>query len=126
MNAYTISKLAEDAGISTDRIRQYAQRGLLQPCQCTDSGYRIHDENALARLRFVVAGMEAGLSLDELVAFAESLGAADRESVRRGYSRLEKQIQSRLQKVERFKQEYASLRAAENRRRNARQQVVVA
>lgn len=48
VNAYTISKLAGDAGISIHRVRQYEQRGLLRPCQCTDSGYHLYDEHALS------------------------------------------------------------------------------
>jgi len=103
VNAYTISKLAGDAGISIHRVRQYEQRGLLRPCDGAGSGYHIYDERALARLRFVVAGMEAGLSLEELAAFVEALDTADRDSARRGFAMLEKQVQRRLEHVVRFK-----------------------
>lgn len=119
MNAYTISKLAGDAGISIHRVRQYEQRGLLLPCECTESGYHIYDEKALARLRFVVAGTEAGLSLGELAAFVQTLDTPDRDSARRGFAMLEKQVQRRLEHVARFKQELDNLRDSARRPRNA-------
>lgn len=117
MNAYTISRLAADVGISTDRVRQYEQRGLLRPCERTESGYHIYDEHALARLRFVVAGKEAGLSLEELAAFTQVF---DTGSARRALARLEKQVQRRLECIARFKQELDRLREASRHRRNAR------
>jgi len=120
MNAYTVSKLAHDAGISTDRVRQYAQRGLLQPCRCTGSGYRIYDETALTRLRFAIAGLEAGLSLDELAAFIQALDGADREVARRGFAMLERRIQRRIEKIARFQRQLDGLRAAARCSRNGR------
>ena len=60
MNAYTISKLAEDPGISMHMIRNYEQRGLVKPCHCMPSGYRIYNDEALKCLRFGLAGKAAG------------------------------------------------------------------
>jgi MerR family transcriptional regulator, mercuric resistance operon regulatory protein len=123
VNAYTISKLAEDAGISIDRVRQYTQRGLLRPCERTASGYRIYDDHALARLRFVVAGREAGLSLEELAAFVQALDAAGRTSARRAFAALEAQVRQRLERVTCFKGKLHHLYEA-SRRRNARRAAI--
>ncbi|MHB1142336.1 MAG: MerR family transcriptional regulator [Sulfuricaulis sp.] len=97
-------------------MRQYEQRGLLRPCKCTESGYHLYDEHALARLRFVVAGKEAGLSLEELAVFAQVF---DTGSVRRALARLEKHLQRRLEHIARFKQELDRLHEASRHRRNA-------
>lgn len=126
MNAYTVSKLARDAGISTDRVRQYEQRGLLRPSERTECGYHIYDEPALARLRFVVAGTEAGLSLDELAAFAQAFDTGDHASARRALARLEKQVQRRLERIARFEQELDRLREVPRGRRNARRTAATA
>ncbi|BFO07011.1 hypothetical protein KNHN1_53890 (plasmid) [Pseudomonas guariconensis] len=39
MNAYSISRLAEDAGVSVHIVRDYMLRGLLHPARRTESGY---------------------------------------------------------------------------------------
>lgn len=73
MNAYTISKLAEDSGFSAAVVHNYTQRGLLRPVRCTVSGYRIYDSEALERLRLIRAGKKAGVSLGELEEICRAL-----------------------------------------------------
>lgn len=73
MNAYKISKLAKDAGVSMHIVRDYVLRGLLHPVRRTQSGYGIFDAPALARLRFVRAAFEAGIGLDELTRLCRAL-----------------------------------------------------
>ncbi len=79
MDAYTISKLAFEAGVSVHIVRDYVVRGLLHPAQRTDSGYGIYDAQALGRLRFVRAAFEAGIGLHELTRLCHALdgGAGD-------------------------------------------------
>jgi MerR family mercuric resistance operon transcriptional regulator len=64
MNAYTVSRLALDAGVSVHIVRDYLLRGLLRPVACTPGGYGLFDEAALQRLCFVRAAFEAGIGLD--------------------------------------------------------------
>jgi len=77
MNAYTISRLAEDAGVSVHVVRDYVLRGLLHPARRTESGYGIFDERSLARLRFVRAAFESGIGLDELARLCRALDSDD-------------------------------------------------
>lgn len=79
MDAYTITKLAFEAGVSVHIVRDYVVRGLLHPAQRTDSGYGIYDAQALGRLRFVRAAFEAGISLPDLTRLCHALdgGAGD-------------------------------------------------
>ena len=58
MSAYTVSRLALDAGVSVHIVRVYLLRGLL-------------------RLRFVRAAFEAGIGLDALARLCRALDAAD-------------------------------------------------
>lgn len=77
MNAYTMTNLAHDAGISVHIVRDYVLRGLVLPAVRTDSGYGIFDAQALQRLRFVRAAFEAGIPLDTLVRLCRALDAGD-------------------------------------------------
>ena len=38
MNAYTVSRLALDAGVTVHIVRDYLLRGLLRPVACTPGG----------------------------------------------------------------------------------------
>ena len=95
MNAYTISRLAEDAGVSVHVVRDYVLRGLLQPARRTESGYGIFDERSLARLCFVRAAFESGIGLDELARLCRALDADDGSDVIGCVERLLRQIATR-------------------------------
>ncbi|MDH0694477.1 mercuric resistance transcriptional repressor MerD [Acinetobacter pittii] len=70
MSAYTVSRLALDAGVSVHIVRDYLLRGLLRPVACTPGGYGLFDDAALQRLCFVRAAFEAGIGLDALAQLA--------------------------------------------------------
>lgn len=73
MSTYTVSKLAQDAGVSVNVVRDYVLRGLVTPAGYTEGGYGLYDAQALERLRFVRALFEAGISLGELVRLCHAL-----------------------------------------------------
>ena len=77
MSAYTVSRLALDAGVSVHIVRDYLLRGLLRPVACTPGGYGLFDDAALQRLCFVRAAFEAGIGLDALALLCRALDAAD-------------------------------------------------
>lgn len=77
MNAYTVSHLAHDAGVSVHVVRDYMLRGLLRPVERTTGGYGLFDAEALQRLCFVRAAFEAGIGLDMLTRLCRALDAAD-------------------------------------------------
>ncbi len=77
MNAYTVSRLAQDAGVSVHVVRDYLLRGLLRPAARTAGGYGVFDADALQRLRFVRAAFEAGVGLDVLTRLCRALDAPD-------------------------------------------------
>jgi MerR family transcriptional regulator, copper efflux regulator len=65
-NGMSIGKLAEEAGIGIETIRYYERERLLPNPRRTLSNYRLYDETALGRLRFILHAKELGFTLDEI------------------------------------------------------------
>lgn len=61
-----MSKLAEGAGVSADSVRYYERIGLLPEPDRSPSGYRLYDEEALERIRFIKRAQRFGLRLEEI------------------------------------------------------------
>jgi len=66
VDRFTISKLAERAGTSADTLRYYERIGLLPEPARSPSGYRLFDDDALDRLRFIKGAQRLGLRLEEI------------------------------------------------------------
>jgi DNA-binding transcriptional MerR regulator len=66
MTQMTVSKLAGEAGISADTVRYYERIGLLPEADRTPSGYRVYDEEAVDRVRFIKHAQRLGLRLEEI------------------------------------------------------------
>ena len=62
----TIGKVAGRAAVSADTIRFYERKGLLRPVRKTAAGYRLYDEEALRRIRFIKQAQGCGFSLGEI------------------------------------------------------------
>jgi DNA-binding transcriptional MerR regulator len=58
--------LAERAGVSTDTLRFYERRGLLQRPPRDSNGYRRYPAEALDRVRLIRQALEAGFTVAEL------------------------------------------------------------
>jgi MerR family transcriptional regulator, copper efflux regulator len=65
MATYLISELAQRAGMTTTTLRFYEQEGLLTAARSA-RGYRVYDDEAVARLEFIVGGKGIGLPLAEI------------------------------------------------------------
>src|SRR4051794_7882608 len=61
-----IGQLAAQTGFAVRTIRFYEQSGLLPAPQRTEGGYRVYDQDAVNRLRFVRSAQALGLSLAEI------------------------------------------------------------
>ncbi|SRR6266496_11540 len=79
VSRYRISQLAERSGVPASTLRFYEQARLL-PAGRTPSGYRIYDDSALERLRFIASAKHLGLGLEEI---RELLGCGIRACARR-------------------------------------------
>ena len=62
----TIGKLALSADVTTDSVRFYEKQNLLAPARKTDAGYRLYDDTAIRRLRFIKQAQQCGFSLAEI------------------------------------------------------------
>ena len=66
MTMLTISQLARRSGMPASTLRYYEKVGVIPPATRSDSGYRLYDEKALARLAFVQRAKALGVDLGDL------------------------------------------------------------
>ena len=66
MSTYTIGEAAGRSGFSASALRYYEAIGLVEPSARTESGYRLYDDAALARLAFIARAKQLGCSLEEI------------------------------------------------------------
>ena len=66
MSELTVSKLADQVGVSPDTVRYYERIGLLPPPERTPSGYRLYGDDAVQRLRLIKHAQRFGLRLEEV------------------------------------------------------------
>ena len=109
MKAYTISRLARDAGVSTHVVRDYEMRGLLSPCQYTDSGYRLYDEAVLQRLRLILMGKKAGLSLGELECLCKAMDDSDTERFQKNVVQIRERLAQKIGLQRKFSRQLSTL-----------------
>ncbi len=88
MSSYTIGEVAERSGFSASALRYYEGIGLLTPSDRTEAGYRLYDDDALARLRFVARAKQLGCSLEEINDLATLWDGAQCEPVQRRFHEL--------------------------------------
>lgn len=62
----TIGKLATLAEVSTDTLRFYEREGLIAPASKSSGGYRLYDQDAMVRLRFIKQARDCGFTLAEI------------------------------------------------------------
>jgi MerR family Zn(II)-responsive transcriptional regulator of zntA len=74
---YTIGKVAAMADISANTLRYYEREGLIQPISKGENGYRLYNDQAVSRLRFIKQAQHCGFSLSEI---AELLTLQARDS----------------------------------------------
>jgi len=103
LNDYTISQLAKDGGVSTDVIRNYELQGILSPVRRTACGYRVYDNQALERLRFIQAGKAAGIPLSDLAQFIRTMDAERQNECGDEIARLQRLIETRKKEISNFK-----------------------
>ena len=81
-NAFTISKLAEAAGVNIETIRYYQRRGILDEPPRVDGGFRAYDHSHLQRLSFIRRALDLGFSLDDAAELSKLSRAEDRQQLR--------------------------------------------
>jgi DNA-binding transcriptional MerR regulator len=67
---YTVGDVAERSGFSASALRYYEGIGLVEPVSRSSGGYRIYDDDVLARLAFIARAKQLGCSLQEITDLA--------------------------------------------------------
>ncbi len=66
MAQLTVSKLANEAGTSSDTLRYYERIGLLPAPERSPAGYRLYGAEMIERVRFIKRAQRFGLKLEEI------------------------------------------------------------
>ncbi len=99
----TVSALGARVGLSADTIRYYERIRLLPQARRSPAGYRLYEEDAVERLRFIKGAQRFGLRLEEI---RELLEIRDRGACPCGHTQM--LLQRRITEVD---QELARLGA---------------
>jgi len=104
---FSISKLAEELGISTRTIRFYEEKGLIRPAR-TKGNQRIYSKRDRTRLKLILRGRRFGYSLDEI---SEMIGLSDVDMDE--MSQIQKSLDYGDRKLEDIRQRIEELRMLE-------------
>lgn len=91
----TISKLAQQFGISRTTLLYYEREGLLSPSTRSANGYRWYGEQEVRRLKLILAYRSFGLSVEKIASLLDRSDEASQEQVLRSqFEALEQRVQS--------------------------------
>ena len=102
----TVGRVANAAGVNVQTVLYYERRGLLQTVGRTAGGYRLFDDKAVKRIRFIKRAQELGFSLKQISALLALQGEQDAscaEISRMAASHLE-DIGQKIHDLERMRQ----------------------
>lgn len=94
----TIGKLAARADVTANALRFYEREGLIAPASKSGAGYRLYEEDAVARLRFIAHAKQCGFTLAEIqeLLTVQSQRSACRGDVRRQVVEKKLQLEARI------------------------------
>jgi DNA-binding transcriptional MerR regulator len=72
VSTYQIAEVAERSGFTPATLRYYEDIGLMPPAKRSPAGYRLYDDVAVERLRFIARAKRLGCSLDEIAELAHA------------------------------------------------------
>ena len=107
-------ELARLAGVSTDTLRYYERRRLLQAAPRSASGYRLFPPEALIRVKLIRSALSIGFSVSELAAiFGErDRGGAPCHQVRMLAAKKLVAVEARLRDLQSLRRELRTTLAA--------------
>ena len=98
MSTYTIGEVAQRSGFSASALRYYEGIGLVEPAGRTVAGYRVYDDDTLARLAFIGRAKQLGCSLEEIT---DLIDIWDRDRCGPVQRRLHQLVTDRIDSAER-------------------------
>lgn len=114
MTGLTVGMAARRAGVRVATLHYYERRGLLPRAPRTSGNYRMYDEEAVRRLRFIKRAQELGFTLDEigdLLSLRASPGAGCADVRRRAEDKI-RDVDAKLRTLVSMREALADLVAA--------------
>ena len=107
-----IGALAKQTGLSVGTLRYYSDRGLLQPSQIGDNGYRYYSQDGAKQVQFIKKAQAIGFSLEEIKTILDVRDRGDLPCnlVQSLLDRKIEQLTSKIQQMSLFKQELEAYR----------------
>jgi len=65
-NMFTISEVAQRAGIRSSAVRYYERQGILPPAVRRQNGYRSYNDNSIKLVLFTTRARSLGITLKEI------------------------------------------------------------
>ena len=75
-----IGPLAKLAGKTTRTLRFYEERGLIEPSERTQGGYRLYSKKTLVRIQWIEQLQGMGFSIRDIQSFVKELSAIEEAS----------------------------------------------
>ncbi|HET9050874.1 MAG TPA: MerR family transcriptional regulator [Candidatus Dormibacteraeota bacterium] len=98
-----IGEVARLTGMSVSAIRYYEEEGLLAPAMRTEAGYRLYEEEAISRLRFIRRAKASGLRLTDIAEILRSPDAAsERDALRQRIAHRLDEVRRQVEELEAF------------------------
>lgn len=99
-HAFTISKLAEAAGVGIETVRYYQRRGILAEPQRANGGFRAYDQSHVECLQFVRRALDLGFTLDDAAELVTLSGLRNRKKLREIARTRATEVRQRVAKLE--------------------------
>lgn len=106
-----IGQLARQTGVPIDTVRYYERQQLLPAPRRSPAGYRIFDQDAVRRLRFIRRAKTLGFTLDEIAGLLSLSGRRDQDmsDVRSAAAARLADVEQRLRELQRMRSALAQL-----------------
>ena len=93
-----IGEVSKRTGLPVKRIHYYERRGLVEPAARSEGGYRLYNEEEVAKLEFVKRAKLLGLTLEEIV---ELVGMAEGCNEGQIFPHIEEILTQKIRQIER-------------------------
>lgn len=106
-----IGQLARQTGVPIDTVRYYERQQLLPAARRSPAGYRIFDQDAVRRLRFIRRAKTLGFTLDEIAGLLSLSSRRDQDmsDVRSAAAARLADVEQRLRELQRMRSALAQL-----------------
>lgn len=114
MGNLTRGVVAQRAGVNSETVRYYEQRGLIPAPTRSEAGYRIYTEDYIERIQFIKRAQELGFSLkkiEELLQLRVDAGA-DMGEVKVLVEEKIDDVEEKIRDLKRMKKALSSLAAS--------------